>query len=300
MVKSVIISGGNGFIGSHLVKQLIKENYDPVVLLRPGSNLKRLESIKNLKKLITDNYEDKKIIRELISYSPIYFFHCAWGGVLGSKRNDKRQSENVNLVIKSIKLTKEIGCSKWTGLGSHAEYGNLNEILTEESKCNPTTLYGKNKLKSCMKSMQLCKSYGIIGNWIRVFNTYGPYDNQSWLIPYIIKSLKQNKSPNLTECNQIWDYLHVTDAVKAIIKVSEVSKGGVFNLGSENPRKLKEFISIITNEVKSKKVNFGKIPYRKDQVMYLHPDVTKIKKITSWAPKVSFESGVKQLINLVR
>ena len=63
---------------------------------------------------------------------------------------------------------------------------------------------------------------------------------------------------------------------------------------------MKEFISIITNEVKSKKVNFGKIPYRKDQVMYLHPDVTKIKKITSWAPKVSFESGVKQLINLVR
>ncbi len=300
MDRSVIVSGGNGFIGSHLVKQLIKENYNPILLLRPNSDLVRLKRIRKIKILTTINYGDSGLIKELKALKPNCFFHCAWDGVLGSKRNNEIQSKNIGLVVKSISLTKNINCLKWIGLGSHAEYGNLNEILTEKSKCNPTTLYGKIKLKSCIKSMRLCKKYGINGNWIRIFNTYGPHDNQSWLIPYIIKSLKQNKSPDLTKCNQIWDYLHVTDAVKAIIKVSEASKGGVYNLGSENPRKLKEFISIITEEVNSKKVNYGKVPYRKDQVMYLHPDITKIKKATSWSPKISFESGVKELINLVQ
>ena len=73
-------------------------------------------------------------------------------------------------------------------------------------------------------------------------------------------------------------------------------KGGIFNLGSENPRKLKEFILIITKEIGNKIINFGSVPYRKDQVMYLHPDISKIKKFTNWKPKINFECGIKELV----
>ena len=296
MSESIIVTGGNGFVGSHLVKELIKKKYKPILIIRDNSDLYRFKDIGNLITIVANDYEDKKLIKKLKLFSPKYFFHCAWEGVSGSKRNDKIQIKNIKLCLESIELTKKVGCFNWTGLGSHAEYGNLNTILTEKSECKPTTLYGKSKLESCIKSLKLCNENKITGNWIRIFNTYGPYDNQTWLIPYIIRSLKRNESPDLTNCEQVWDYLHINDAVKAIIKVSELAKGGIFNLGSENPRKLKEFISIITNEIGNKIINFGSVPYRKDQVMYLHPDISKIKKFTNWKPKINFEYGIKELV----
>ena len=87
-------------------------------------------------------------------------------------------------------------------------------------------------------------------------------------------------------------------AVKAIIKLKNSSGKGIFNLGSSKPRKLKEYILIICNEInKNIKPNFGKIPYRKDQVMILYPDITKIKKVANWSPEIEFQYGIKNLLD---
>ncbi len=208
------------------------------------------------------------------------------------------QNKNLDITEKSIKLAKFLGCSKWTGLGSHAEYGNLNIKIDELSDCKPTTLYGKVKLETGKKSLNLCKSYGILGKWVRIFNTYGPNDNESWLIPYLIDHLLKNKTPKLTPCEQIWDYLHINDAVKAIILLNDSNKDGIYNLGSSSPRKLKKYIEIICSEIKGKKkLSFGERSYRKDQIMKLHPDISKIKKDLNWKPLIPFKKGIKNLIS---
>ena len=84
----------------------------------------------------------------------------------------------------------------------------------------------------------------------------------------------------------------------AIIKLKNSSGRGIFNLGSSKPRKLKEYVSIICDEInKNIKPSFGKIPYRKDQVMSLYPDITRIKKAAKWNPKIDFSNGIKNLVN---
>ena len=159
-------------------------------------------------------------------------------------------------------------------------------------------MYGKYKLEAGKKCLELSRKLNLEGKWIRIYNTYGPLDNDSWLIPYIIKCLLKNKIPQLTNCEQFWDYLHVEDAVKAIIKLKNSSGKGIFNLGSSKPRKLKEYILIICKEInKNIKPNFGKIPYRKDQVMILYPDITKIKKVAKWRPEIEFQYGIKNLLD---
>lgn len=155
MSKSIVVTGGNGFIGSYLVKELLNENYKPILLLRKNANLERLRNLKTLKFFETRNYLNKKIVDELQSFKPISFIHCAWSGVLGKDRNNRIQKNNVELSINSVKLAKKIGCYNWIGLGSHAEYGSQKIKINESLKCYPTTLYGKYKLESGKKCLEL-------------------------------------------------------------------------------------------------------------------------------------------------
>ncbi len=297
MSRFVVVTGGNGFIGSHLVRELLIQEYKPILLVRKNAQLDRLKNLSPVKIIKTSNYLDKEVIKKLKSLNPLSFIHCAWSGVLGKERNNKNQKNNLALSINSVKLAKKVGCYKWIGLGSHAEYGQQKFKTNESIKCNPTTLYGKYKLESGKKCLGLSKKLNIEGKWVRIYNTYGPLDNESWLIPYLIKSLLKNETPELTNCEQLWDYLHIEDAAKAIIELKKSSAIGIFNLGSSKSRKLKDYVSIICEEInKNIKPKFGKVPYRKDQIMTLYPDITKIQKETNWSPKIEFKCGIKKLL----
>ena len=298
MNKKIIITGGNGFIGSHLVKEIIQNKSQPILLLRKKSDLRRLKDVKGFKSFVVSSYLDNELIMKLKNLNASSFIHCAWSGVLAKDRNNAIQRDNLKLTVESVKLANKVGCRRWTGLGSHAEYGNPNRKTNELDETKPTTLYGKLKLKSCRQSLSLCKQLGMRGSWIRIYDTYGPNDNESWLIPYVITTLLKNKKPKLTSGEQFWDFLHIKDAVKAIIKINDSDNTGIYNLGSDEPKKLKDIVSIICKEMNSKiKPTFGKLPYRNDQIMKLHPDITKIKKDIGWHPNINFRSGIKNLIN---
>lgn len=298
MSKNIIVTGANGFIGSHIVSYLSKVGMNPILLVRKNSNLSRI-SYKNRSRLVrTNNILDNETISKLKSLKPSSLIHCAWNGVLSKDRNKRIQFNNLKFSINTVELASRLNCKDWTGLGSHAEYGMINKKINERSKCSPTTLYGKTKLKTGNKCLSLCKNLSINGKWVRIFDTYGPNDNESWLIPYLIKCFLNEKTPHLTSCEQIWDFLHIYDAVKAIILLHNSEKIGIYNLGSNKPRPLKEYVSIIRKNFK-KNINpkFGIKSYRPDQVEYLYPDISKITSELKWKPIISFNEGIKRLIN---
>ena len=295
---TVVLTGATGFIGSAVLAELIRRQIRPVVLLRPASNRRQLPTLAEGKTIVAAKFDGAQVVKDLQTEQPAVFIHCAWRGVGGEERNaDFQLAENVPLTLASVELAVACGCRQWIGLGSQAEYGNANRILDESAPTLPTSQYGKAKLAAGRETLAMCASAGIAGAWLRIFSTYGPGDHPHWMIPHVIRELLQGRAPQVTRCEQQWDYLFVADAARAIAGAADGKISGIFNLGSGQARPLKQIIEMVRAELHTPVVPaYGAIPYRPDQVMHLQANIAKLHAATGWLPEVSLEDGIRQTV----
>jgi nucleoside-diphosphate-sugar epimerase len=133
--------------------------------------------------------------------------------------------------------------------------------------------------------------------WLRLFSSYGPDDDPSWLIPYLVRTLLAGEKPRLTRAEQVWDYIHVADAAAAIIATLDAGVTGIFNLGSGEARPLRGIVEFLRDAIDpSLPLGFGEVAYRPDQVMHLESDVGALRAATGWAPRVPLEQGLAEVI----
>jgi nucleoside-diphosphate-sugar epimerase len=295
---TIVLTGATGFIGSAVLAELNRRKIRTLVLLRPESDRRRLPLLAGENLFVFSKLDEPGLAEKLHKQRPGIFIHCAWRGVGGQERNaDFQFAENVPLTLASVKLAAACGCRQWIGLGSQAEYGNANHILDENAPAQPTTLYGKAKLAAGIESLALCKMKGLAGAWLRIFSTYGPGDQPYWMIPHVIREFLDGRAPQVTKCEQKWDYLFVADAARAIAGVADGKISGVFNLGSGEAPPLKEIIETIRAELHTPiQPDYGALPYRPDQVMHLQADISKLSAATGWTPQVDLENGIRKTI----
>jgi nucleoside-diphosphate-sugar epimerase len=123
-------------------------------------------------------------------------------------------------------------------------------------------------------------------------------DDGQRMIPYVIQQLLEGKRPKVTTGEQLWDFLYIGDAVKAITQLAATTDAaGVFNLGSGRPRALKEIISLIRDSIdRHLDIGFGEIPYSPNQVMHLEADISKLQSATGWKLETPLEDGLRRTI----
>jgi nucleoside-diphosphate-sugar epimerase len=297
-VSTIILTGATGFIGAAVHAELIRRNIRTLLLLRPESDRHRLPLLAAEDVFVFSKLGEAELAEKLRAHRPDVFIHCAWRGVGGHERNEEYQlKENIPFTVASVELAASTGCRQWVGLGSQAEYGNANRILDENAPTLPTTLYGQAKLAAGRKALELCKKNNLSAAWLRVFSTYGPGDHPHWMIPHVIREMLHGRAPQVTKCEQLWDYLFVADAARAIASVADGKISGVFNLGSGEAWPLKKVMEIIRMETQSAvQPAYGAIPYRPDQVMHLQADITKLRVATGWTPQFSLEAGLCETV----
>lgn len=290
MKKRVLVTGGSGFLGTNLIISLVKQGYKVTSLSKKKKinffNKKNVEQINcdisNLKKL-------KKKIKS--SYDYIFNFS---GNI-----NHKDKTETLNAHYLGLKnLLKVINKKKlklFIQIGSSLEYGRLKSPQREIKNCKPISYYGKAKYlasKEIFKSK--LKKYVIL----RLYQVYGPNQKRDRLIPFVIGECLKNKKFNCSDGNQIRDFLYVEDFIKLvslILKKKNISSG-VYNIGSNNPVRVKDVIQIILDNIKKGKPHFGKTKMRKDEIMELYPDILKTKKEFKWKPETHLKEGLQKTI----
>jgi len=297
-----LITGGTGFIGSHIVRKLRNEGAEVAVLLRPDRVPRRInELVPSLKLLYGDLGNIHEIKDQIKAYKPEVVVHAGWGGVVKDKRNDFDQQikTNLNGSLEFLKICVEAGCSNWIGLGSQAEYGPTNEVLVEDLHPNPDTLYGAAKLSLGILSQVFCKSVSVRQVWLRLTAAYGPMDDPSHLIPYVITTLIKNEVPALTRGEQRWDYLYIDDIVNAVwLTIMNEDVKGIFNLSAGKSTEIRKLCESIRNYINAELLlGFDQIPYREEERMVLLASNQRFCQTARWSPITSLEEGLEMTID---
>lgn len=298
-MKKILITGATGMIGSSIVDQAIKQGYKVTCLIRRGTT--RTDNIpKDVNvNLIECNIDEYCTIELKEKYD--IFIHLAWLKPFGNDRdNVDLQLKNVQYTLDAIKLAKRCDCTVFVGAGSQAEYGVQMVPLTPDLPVNPESGYGIAKYTAGKLGYMLCKQLGIRFNWMRILSVYGKKDNSYTLISYVINELKEGRSPELTKCEQIWDYINCDDAARAFLAVVENGKDGKFYpLGSGEGRRLSEYIKDIQQIINPDiELGFGKKDYYPHQPMCLFADNNQLTNDSGWKPKVRFVDGVKSILGM--
>jgi nucleoside-diphosphate-sugar epimerase len=296
-----LVTGATGHIGSHLIRYLLERNVEVAALVRPTtSNLWRIEDILHrlyiIKGDLSDIERSSAVIKE---FAPEVVFHLGWYGVSSRYRNDIKQiTRNLYGSIELLQIAHDSGCRRWIGLGSQAEYGAYNGILREDLPTRPITLYGTVKLCTGILNQKLCEAWQIDFVWLRLLASYGPMDDAEHLIPSVILNLLQGEKITLTPGEQRWDYLYVEDVTEALWRtVITPEAQGIFNLGSGQAHTIRSIVERIRDLIDpNSPLGFGEVPYRPDQIMHLHADISRLQQVTGWSPQVSLDEGLRRTV----
>lgn len=298
-----IVTGATGFIGTALVEQLLISGGSVTAMIRPGSDKKqKLINITDSNPQTKDRLEILEVALDDLASVHVQadvFYHLAWNGSAGDARNDfATQYSNVAYFADAIRTAKACGCKKIVGAGSQAEYGVVHGLAGEEETVpHPFMMYGAAKLATYQMGQVLAGQLGIQLVWPRIYSVYGVGENPGTLVSYVLDCLKRGDEPQLSPCENMWNFLYITDCVKMLQALGEHEDAeGIYHIASEDTRLLKKFVEEIRDIVApGVSLGFGAKQSDPKRTFWLEPSVEKMKELGVY-PKnlIGFGEGIKE------
>lgn len=300
--KTFLITGGYGFIGSHLARRLLNLQARIVLFIRTPSNFWRLKDIiKNIETYEIDIRDRKQVQDAIKKVNPDYIFHLAAYGV-NSAHTDYMHAIETNIIgtCNIIQAAKLVNCKKIINFGSSSEYGNKMEPIHENMLLTPVDIYGSTKAAATILAHQIASENSINLITLRPFGIFGESEEPHKIFSYIILQVLQNKDVNLTLCNQLRDYCYIENIIDACILAVENTtvQNEIFNIGSGTIYPLKHYVELLFKHLKTNsRPNYGAIPSRTNERWVPEADVQKIKNSLSWEPRINIEEGIIKTVN---
>ena len=297
--KIIIVTGGAGFIGSHMVDLLIEKGHKVHVIdnLQGGREDNIIHHFNN------PNFEFTNIdIRELNYNNPIFKkanYVCHFAGIGDIVPSIEKPLDyidvNLNGTIKVLECSKHAGVDKFVYAASSSCYGIAKVPTDENHKIQPEYPYALSKYFGEQAAFHWNKVYGLPVNSIRIFNAYGTRSRTSGaygaVFGVFLKQKIENKPLTVVgDGTQTRDFLYVTDVATAFLAALETKMNGqIWNLGASNPQSVNKIVELLNSDV-------AYIPKRPGEPECTYADTTKIRSELNWKDKVSFEDGVKNLL----
>lgn len=305
-MKRAVVTGCTGMLGTALIEKLLEESFEVIAVARPGSS--RLSNIPQSENVtvVELSMENISNLPEILSGLSVdkcdLFFHFAWDGTHGDSRNNMDiQLLNMKYSVDAVRVASKLKCEAFLGAGSQAEYGRVKDgtKLSGNLSCNPENGYGIGKFCAGKMTRIEAEKLGIKHVWVRILSTYGILDGAHTLPMSLIRGFYENGRASCTKGEQMWDYLYAKDAAEAFfLCATKGVHGKVYPIGSGVVKPLSYYIETIRNFIDpSMEIGFGEVDYYPGQVMYLCADIEELKNDTGFAPKYSFEEGIKETIN---
>jgi UDP-glucuronate 4-epimerase len=316
---NILVTGGAGFVGSHLCDRLIEQGHKVICLdsfdeFYPKAIKK--ENIRELKEnskfhLITGDVRDTDNLIDILTTKKVEMIvHLAGKcGAVNSLKNPLDYiSSNVNGTVSILEAAKEAEITKLIFSSSSTVYGNgLDSPFTEDSLINtPTSPYAASKQAAEMFIKMYHEMYGMSAVMLRLFSVYGPRQRpDSGMYQFIKANLKKQNIAIYGEGKILRDYTYITDVVDGFDKtisflaMSKKPILEIFNLGSSVPNDIKSIFEMIEKNTKeTTSLSFKKSPL--GNLHATHADISKAQKELNYSTKTSIESGIKTTIEWMR
>lgn len=238
-MKNVIVTGGNGFIGSSLIKKLVANGIKVVAvdITFQGERLPESELITKIESCVDASLVEKLPVEEYDA-----FYHLAWKGVNGAdKANPSVQLANIQMAIDCADICKKLNVKKYLCAGTVAE--NATFSLPNLEKTSGGMMYGVAKHACHLILEDYCKNIGQQFVWMQFSNIYGVGNKTGNLVSYTLGELMTGNEATFGPALQPYDFIYVDDLIEAVYRLGEKETNKAFYyIGSGSPRQLKEYL----------------------------------------------------------
>ena len=301
-----LVTGGAGFIGSHLCENLIRQNKRIICFdnLSTGS-LSNIRSFKDKLIFVKGDVTNKKDLIKVFSDYDIGFVyhHAAVVGVKRTLENPLEVLNDINGTINILELARKHDVKKIVYASSSEVYGEPVEIPeVEDGHVNAKLPYAVTKLMSEKYLEAYYKTYGLPACSLRFFNVYGPRQESSaygFVVGIFIKRILDDKQPTIFgDGTQTRDFVYIDDNIKATILAMESDKtnGEVVNIGTGKPTTILDLAEDVIHLCgKDLKPSF--VEAIRQDIKHRFPNVSKMKALLKFKPEFSLQEGLKRTIN---
>jgi nucleoside-diphosphate-sugar epimerase len=305
--KTIFVTGGAGFLGSEIVRQISASGGTPIVYDNLSSGKKKFIQNYPRVKIIKGDVKNRSTIHKAIQKSQYIINLAALPFIPDSFHYPQEFFEvntngTLNLILESIDHKK---IKNFVHISTSEVYGSAKKSpMDENHPILPQSTYAVSKLAGEKAVFTMHKEHDFPAVMIRPFNTYGPNITQPYIIPEIIMQvLGKNSKIKLGNINAERDFTFVSDTANGIIRAlfSKKAIGETINLGSGRSHKIKDIVKSVSSILEKKvTITTNKDRLRPFDVNKLVCDNRKAKKILDWEPKITFDEGLKSTIDWIR
>lgn len=301
-MKKAVVTGANGFIGSSLVKELVKKKmFVYAVVKNEQSDISNLCELDNIN-IIYCELDNLSLLKQKIKDSVDIFYHFAWAGTSGEERSDyDLQLKNVRAVCEAVKIAKEIGCRRFIFAGSVMEIESMYYLFGDTCSPGLGYIYSSAKLSADFMAQAIAYNIGLEYSTVIISNIYGPGEKSKRFIYTTLKKLIENEPISFTLGEQLYDFIYISDAVEAIYLVGIKGKANTrYYIGNSQQCQLKQYIIEMKECIdENREITFGVIPFYGPYLNYKEIDTYKLEKEFGFCPKISFKEGIYKTIDWI-
>jgi UDP-glucose 4-epimerase len=297
----IVVTGGLGFIGNELVRQLNRAGKEILILDNKNRMAPQIEDLADIKIEevdLTDRVRISDLFKEL---KPEIVFHLAAIHYIPECNDNPERTLRVNVegTESILRAASRAGVGKVIFASSGAVYADSAEALSESSTIGPVDIYGWSKLfgeQLCQLNYNLHEMPIVVA---RLFNNYGPRETNPHIIPEIIQQLRSSDTLKLGNISTVRDYIHTEDCAESLIRLAQAHTTGIstVNVASGIGYTVQQVIELISKITgRSIQVNLESRRLRKFDKQIQVANIEKLIKLTNWQPEKTVEKGMENLL----
>ncbi|MCQ2514301.1 MAG: NAD-dependent epimerase/dehydratase family protein [Ruminococcus sp.] len=303
-MKKAIVTGANGFVGSHVCKELSDRGVKLYAVIKDtNENISTIENLDGIEIVYCELNEIETLSEKISDRDIDVFYHFAWVGSAGPLRcNEEIQLQNALWTAQALRTADKMNCKKFVNAGSIMEKETYTAVYTQESKPGLPYIYGAGKLIARSICKPIANSLNIDLCWAVITNAYGAGEFSPRFVNSTIRKIIAGEPLQFTAATQNYDFIYIDDVAKAFVAIGEYGIANKeYTIGSGNARPLKEFIIEMQQALAPEaEPIFGDIPFTGVNMPLEAFSTADIEKDCHFKPEISFAEGAKLTMDWIK